>query len=98
MDPIDATAVVIASSQCAVLGPSEFLQSEISAGGPMACTCISVQNGADHTVIADSNPMSLTLHVFGQSIVASTGIFFLPSAYDTFFFNSAPASFTWIGQ
>jgi hypothetical protein len=45
-----------------------------------------------------SNPMPLTLHVFGQSIVASTGICFLPSAYDTFFFNSAPASFTWIGQ
>jgi hypothetical protein len=268
MDPAGATAVVIASSQCAVLGPSEFLQSEISAGGPMACTCISVQDGADHTVIADmhianwttgvdfsqpggaanthirnceiqcyftalnievgsdepvtgvkvtstlltrgndsggsgssspvvlidpggygnsllsditltgctaynsgdpagvlvsncdmtgygsaspvrvtgfparlritgcpgynnsntsltashtqlttgvnaatsttayygpsvfmySNPMPLTLHVFGQSIVASTGIFSLPSAYDTFFFNSAPASFTWIGQ
>jgi hypothetical protein len=45
-----------------------------------------------------SNPTTLTLHVFGQSITASTGIFFLPSAYDTFFFNSAPASFTWIGQ
>jgi hypothetical protein len=50
------------------------------------------------SVFMYSNPMPLTLHVFGQSIVASTGIFFLPSAYDTFFFNSAPASFTWIGQ
>jgi hypothetical protein len=50
------------------------------------------------SVFMYSNPTTLTLHVFGQSIVASTGIFFLPSAYDTFFFNSAPASFTWIGQ
>jgi hypothetical protein len=45
------------------------------------------------------NSTIVTLHVFGQAIVAATGIFFLPSAYDSFyFFSSPPASFTWIGQ
>ena len=44
------------------------------------------------------NSTIVTLHVFGQAIVAATGIFFLPSAYDSFHFNTAPASFTWIGQ
>jgi hypothetical protein len=53
--PKDATAVVIASSQCAVLGPGEFEQQPPGEGGPKSCTCISVQSGADHAVIADTH-------------------------------------------
>lgn len=55
--PNGATAVAIAASQCTVVGPGEFLQTSPHPGmgghGPTSCTCISVQGGADHTVIAD---------------------------------------------
>ena len=44
------------------------------------------------------NSAPVTLHIFGQAIAAATSIFFLPSAYDSFHFNTAPTSFTWIGQ
>jgi hypothetical protein len=44
------------------------------------------------------NSSLVTLHIFGQTITAGTGIFFLPSAYDSFYFNTAPASFAWYGQ
>jgi len=55
--PDGATAVVIASSQCAILSPGEFQQQPPfpGGGGPQNCTCISVQGGADHTVIADTH-------------------------------------------
>jgi hypothetical protein len=55
--PDGATAVVIASSQCAILGPGEFQQQPPfpGGGGPQNCTCISMQGGADHTVIADTH-------------------------------------------
>ena len=55
--PNGATAVVIASSQCAILGPGEFFQTPPHSGmgghGPQSCTCVSVQGGADHALIAD---------------------------------------------
>ena len=57
--PDYATSVVVASSQCAILGPGELQQQPpfpgTGGGGPQNCTCISVQGGADHTVIADTH-------------------------------------------
>ena len=54
--PDNATAVKIASSQCAVIGPGELEQeSPGNKGGPQMCTCISIQDGADHTVITDTH-------------------------------------------
>jgi hypothetical protein len=50
------------------------------------------------SLIAYSNPSPVTLTIFGQTITAAMGIIFLPSPYDAFSFNMAPASFSWIGQ
>jgi hypothetical protein len=45
------------------------------------------------------NSSPVTLHIFGQSVSASIGTFYLPGAYDSFLFTSvAPSNFIWIGQ
>lgn len=54
--PNDAIAVVIAGSNCGVLGPSELRQfAQSNPGAPTGCTCISIQGPADHTIIADAH-------------------------------------------
>jgi hypothetical protein len=54
--PDSATAVIMASSQCAVIGPGELEQTPPAGhNGPQTCTCISIQDGADHTVITDTH-------------------------------------------
>jgi hypothetical protein len=67
--PNGATAVIIASSQCAILGPGELEQTPPNnMGAPQSCTCISVQGGADHTVIADTHISDWTTGIdFSQS-------------------------------
>ncbi len=50
------------------------------------------------SIIVFSNSSAVTLHIFGQAITLSFGIFFLPSPYDSFYFSVAPAAFTWIGK
>lgn len=51
--PNNATAVILAGPQCAVIGPGEFLQTSqtSSKGGPTGCTCIAVQGPCEHGVI-----------------------------------------------
>lgn len=57
--PNDATAIVLAGQQNQVLGPSVFLQSGLSSGGPSGCTCITIGGGGkagtagnEHTVVS----------------------------------------------
>jgi hypothetical protein len=45
-----------------------------------------------------SNSTPVTVHVFGVSYTASSGIIYLPSPYDTFSMSSAPLVFSWIGK
>ncbi len=40
----------------------------------------------------------VTVHVFGSSYTANSGIIFLPSAYDTFSMSTTPLAFSWIGK
>ncbi len=61
-----------------------------------AATCTTPYFGP--SVIAFSNPTAVSLHVFGQTITLSYGIFLLPSPYDSFYFATAPATFSWIGK
>ncbi len=66
--PNGATAVVMAGSQCAVHGPGEFEQHPVNVGGPSGCTCISIQGGADHAVIANMHLSDWAIGVdFSQS-------------------------------
>ncbi len=53
--PNGATAVVVAGPRFTILGPGELQQRAPSKGGPMMCTCVSIENKADHTVIANSH-------------------------------------------
>jgi hypothetical protein len=54
--PPNAVAVTIASSQCAVIGPGELEQDSPGAkNGPASCTCISIQDGADHALVTDTH-------------------------------------------
>jgi hypothetical protein len=51
------------------------------------------------SVFIFSNSSPLSLHVFGQTILTSFGIIFLPSPYDSFnFVLTAPTMFLWIGR
>lgn len=50
------------------------------------------------SVIMFGNSVPVVLNIFGQAITASTGIFFLPNAYDSFHFSVVPTTFTWIGK
>lgn len=61
-----------------------------------AATCTTPYFGP--SVIIFSNPTPLTLHVFGQAMTRSSGIIFLPSPYDSFFFSALPSVFSWIGK
>jgi hypothetical protein len=64
--------------------------------GVSAATCTTPYYGP--SVIMYSNPTPVALHIFGQSITASTGVVFLPNPYDTFYFSHPPSSFIWIGK
>jgi hypothetical protein len=64
--------------------------------GVSAATCVTPYFGP--SVFAFSNPSPVTLHIFLQAITLSTGIFFLPSPYDSFHFSAAPLSFSWTGK
>ncbi len=53
------------------------------------------------SVIMYSGTAAVTLHAFGSTttITSSSGIVFLPSPYDSFYFTPAPpTTFTWIGK
>ncbi|HSY29367.1 MAG TPA: hypothetical protein VK832_17795, partial [Burkholderiaceae bacterium] len=55
-NPAGATAIKLASAQCAVIGPGELEQdSPGGASGPASCTCISIQNAADYSVVTDTH-------------------------------------------
>ena len=45
-----------------------------------------------------TNATPVTVHVFGVSYTANSGIIFLPSPYDTFYMSVAPLTFSWIGK
>lgn len=51
------------------------------------------------SVIMYASTMPVTLHIFGQAIVATYGVYFLPNAYESFHFGGVPnIFFTWIGK
>lgn len=50
------------------------------------------------SIIFYTSGVPITLHIFGQAITATNGIFFLPNAYDSFHFNISPPIFTWVGK
>lgn len=64
--------------------------------GVSAATCVTPYFGPSVFAFFSAAPVSL--HIFGQTITLSTGIFFLPSPYDSFRFSAAPASFSWTGK
>lgn len=45
-----------------------------------------------------SNNTPVTVHVFGQTYIANSGIIFLPSPYDTFSMSIVPLVFSWVGK
>lgn len=61
--PGGATAVTIASAYCAVIGPGELEQTPVGQSGPSGCTCISIQGGADHTVISNTHISEWTIGI-----------------------------------
>jgi hypothetical protein len=64
--------------------------------GVSASQCTSPYFGPSVISYTSASPVMLT--VFGQTIIASMGVIFLPSPYDEFSFNSVPTSFLWTGQ
>ncbi len=48
----NAKAVIVAGSQCCILGPGEIFQRG-QPGGPGSCTGISIEGSAQHTVVAN---------------------------------------------
>ncbi len=61
-----------------------------------AATCSTRYFGP--SVFTWSNPTPVTVHVFGLSYTANSGIIFLPSPYDTFSMSVSPLVFSWIGK
>jgi hypothetical protein len=59
-----------------------------------AATCSTPYFGA--SIITFTNASPVTLNVFGQHLSLSFGVVFLPSPYDSFWFNSPlPPGFSW---
>jgi hypothetical protein len=50
------------------------------------------------SLISFSNSSPVSLNVFGAAISVSAGVFYLPSPYDGFYFQTAPSFFSWIGK
>lgn len=61
-----------------------------------AATCSTPYFGP--SVFTWTNSTPVTVHVFGTTYTASSGIIFLPSPYDTIFVSAAPLLFSWIGK
>ena len=61
-----------------------------------AATCSTRYFGP--SVFTWTNAAPVTVHVFGVSYTANSGIIFLPSPYDTFYMSTAPLVFSWIGK
>jgi hypothetical protein len=61
-----------------------------------AATCSTRYFGP--SVFTWTNSTPVTVHVFGTSYTASSGIIYLPSPYDTFYMSTAPLVFSWIGK
>jgi hypothetical protein len=66
--------------------------------GVSAATCSDPYFGP--SVIIYSGTATVTLHAFGSTttITSNSGIVFLPSPYDSFYFNAPPMTFSWIGK
>jgi hypothetical protein len=52
--PANATSIILAGAQCGVIGPCELSQTSRHSGGPIGCTCITIQGPCEHAVIADA--------------------------------------------
>ncbi len=65
-----ATFVIIAGSQCGVLGPGEVGQVGQYSGGPPGCTGISIEGPAEHTVITKTHVYQT---VIGIDFAAAAG-------------------------
>ncbi len=61
-----------------------------------AATCSTPYFGPSLFMFTNSTPV--TVYVFGQGISMNSGIIFLPSPYDSFYFSGAPLVFQWIGK
>lgn len=81
--------------------------SQISAVAPLSSTYAADASTLGGTstnyygpsVFIFSNSSPVNLHVFGQTLLTSFGIIFLPSPYDTFnFVLTRPTMFLWIGK
>lgn len=65
-------------------------------GFTRAATCTTPYFGPSLISFSNSSPVSL--NIFGAAITRSAGVFYLPSPYDGFFFETVPSFFSWVGK
>ena len=61
-----------------------------------AATCSTPYFGP--SIITWNHNLPVTVHVFGTTYTANSGIIFLPSPYDSFYLSVSPLIFSWIGK
>ena len=96
--------VPLTSGQLAIYNCPGYNDKDTSLNGGVAPThatsassCTTPYFGPSVFVFVNPSGQPVRLHVFGQVMSQSFGIIFLPSPYDSFYFETAPSAFSWIG-